>query len=101
MQSRASWDDTACSAIAVSVVRRANKPRLLTFGKLRNAFVPASDNLANTDCEFKRFASMNTGVEYSAVWEGASVVHFNSGSLWADRTFSSVVLDNLERHNLS
>ena len=67
-------DDVASTLLTIGVVRRAGKLGLLSNLELHDAFIPAANNLLNTDLELERLTTVSAAVELAAVRERAGVV---------------------------
>ena len=74
-------DDGGVPASAVGVVRGAGQLGTLADGHLRDALVPALDDLAHADLEGELVAAVAGAVELVPVGKGAGVVHEDGLSL--------------------
>ncbi len=57
MKSSIRWNHTASSSSTIGILRWANKLGLLTLLELADAFIPSSNDLADTNLEFKGLAA--------------------------------------------
>ena len=89
-------DHTWNTAGAISVVGGASEGGLLSLGELADAFVPAADDLADTNGELEGLSTFDARIEDLAVGKATSVVDLNSGTLGADGTIIRGVLLNFE-----
>lgn len=62
------------SKITYSIVGGGIQLGLFTNAELGDTFIPATDNLANTNRALERFIAITRGIELGAVFKGTSVV---------------------------
>lgn len=68
------WDDSSSTTFSVGILRWARQNCFLSSWELHHAFIPASDDLSDTNLKFEWSSLFDGGVENSSVHESTMVM---------------------------
>ena len=71
------WDDASGATLSIGVLWWARQNGFLSSCELDHAFVPASDDLSDTDLKLERSSFLHGGVENGSVHESTMVMSSN------------------------